>query len=154
MRLPTILAAVIFTASTVFASTTFIHNKCDFDVYVTPVAVTVGNTSTIGSGGKYWSLKEYSEGDGVGTALKITRSSSGLWETKPVLHFSYSYAKGQNIYYDLSTTNGFDFWNKTLRVHGPESKSDVPEIVWHGQPLPNHTVAYQGETDLTLELCD
>jgi hypothetical protein len=91
--------------------------------------------------------------DGVGTAIKITKTEAGLWTKEPVLTFGYSYKKDAYIYYDLSTIYGFDFQGKKLRIHNTDGKK-VEEIVWVGEPKLNNTAAYLGEADLTLELCD
>lgn len=150
MHLSTLFATLTLTASTAFAGTSYVHNKCGFDVYITSVGSTMSETKKLGNN-SYWSEKQYLED--VGTAIKITTSATALYEAKPVLHFSYTYTKGVSIYYDLSTTYGFDFEDKKLRLHGPEDK-DVEEIVWDGEPKPNHTAVYFGDTNLTLELCE
>ena len=152
MHLPTFLATLALTASTALAGVSNVHNGCDFDVFITSVGISQSDTKKI-SPGIYWNEEQIIESGGIGTAVKITRTDDGLWANKPVLHFSYSYDIGQTIYYDLSTHNGFDFWGKKLRIHGAEGK-DVTEIVWNGEPKPNHTLVYVGDTDLTLELCE
>jgi hypothetical protein len=152
MHLTTLLVTLAVAGSTAVAGVTNVHNKCDFDVWVTSVGVTQSDTKKLAPR-NYWNEKQFLEGPGVGTAIKITRTATGLYENKPVLHLSYSYNAGKNIFYDLSTHNGFDFWGEKLRVHGSEGK-EVEQIVWDGEPKPNHTAAYNGETDLTLELCD
>ena len=67
------------------------------------------------------------------------QSVDGLYSLKPVLHFSYTYNEGENIYYDLSSHLGFDFWGDKLTITGDEGDNDVEEIEWNGQPKPNHT---------------
>ncbi|KAI8935332.1 hypothetical protein NX059_007917 [Plenodomus lindquistii] len=150
MRLSALIASITLMAGTALAGTTFVHNKCGFDVYVTSVGATTSETMKL-TNTSYWSEKQYFEG--IGTAIKITTSPNALWESKPVLHFSYTYTKNVSIYYDLSTAFGFDFAGDKLRVHGPEGKN-VEEIVWDGEPKPNHTAVFFGDTSLTLELCD
>ena len=152
MRLTTFLSFLTITASTALAGVSIVHNKCGFDVWVTSVGVTSSNTTKLPSG-NYWNEKQYREGDGVGTAIKITRTEKGLWDGSSVLTFAYSYDKGTSIYYDLSSFSGFAFWGKKLRIHGPEGKA-VEEVVWNGEPRPNRTLVFFGDTDLILELCD
>ncbi|KAF2849855.1 hypothetical protein T440DRAFT_118288 [Plenodomus tracheiphilus IPT5] len=150
MHFSTLLTTITLTASTALAGTSFVHNNCGYDVYITSVGTKPGVTKKLGNN-SWWSEKQYYEG--VGTAIKITSTATGLWEGKPVLHLSYTYDAGKSIYYDLSTAYGFDFAGKKLRVHGPEGKK-VEEIVWEGEPKPNHTAVYFGDTNLTLELCE
>lgn len=137
-------------ASSALAGTSFVHNKCDFDVWVTSVGATTGETTQVPNG-TYYSEKQYFEK--VGTAIKITKTQQGLYDGKPVLHFSYTYAQNRSIYYDLSSINGFDFTGKKLRIHGPEG-GHIEEIEWDGEPKPNHTAVFLGDTNLTLELCE
>lgn len=149
MRLATYMATLVLTASTALAGFTIVTNKCDFDVWVTSVSTTPGETKKISP------KQSYTEGqyfDGTGTAIKITRSEKGLWEGKPVLILGYSYTKGGPIYYDLSSSSGFDFWGKKLTVRGPKGKG-AEELTWDGTPKPNHTAVYWGEVDLMLTLC-
>jgi len=152
MYFSTLLVILAVTANTGLAGVTNVHNKCDFDVWVTSVGVTQSDTKKL-SPRDYWNEKQFLESPGVGTAIKITRSATGLYDNKPVLQLSYSYDAGKSIYYGLSSLNGFDFGGKKLRVHGTEGKN-VEQIVWNGEPMPDQTLEYNGNTDLTLELCD
>ncbi|CAO2655862.1 Nn.00g046650.m01.CDS01 [Neocucurbitaria sp. VM-36] len=149
MRFTASITTLVLTASTALAAATIVTNKCDFDVWVTSVSTTTGETK------KITPTSSYTEGqyfDGTGTAIKVTRSENGLWQNKPVLTFAYSYTKGGPIYYDLSSHSGFDFWGKKLTIKGEQGKG-AEEVTWDGTPKPNHTAAYWGETDLTLTLC-
>lgn len=150
MRLSAMIGTVALMASSALAGTCFVHNKCESAVWVTSVGATTGNTTMVPNG-TYYSEKQYFEG--VGTAIKITTTEKGLYDGQAVLHFSYTYAQNKSLYYDLSSINGFNFTGETLRVHGPDGGS-VEEIVWKGEPKPNHTAVFWGETNLTLELCD
>lgn len=149
MRLPIFLASIALLAGTALANASIVTNKCDFNVWVTSVSKTPGITNKLAPNSS-WSEGQYF--DETGTAIKITRSEKGLWEGKPVLTFAYSYHKGEEIYYDLSSHAGFDFWGKKL-VLGGEKDKDAEEIVWNGEPKPNHTAHYWGQTDLELKLC-
>lgn len=150
MKTPSFLAIIAIAANNVLAGTSLVHNQCDFDVWVTSVATTQGPTTKLPPG-QYWSQGQYEEE--VGTAIKITRSAKGLWEDKPVLHFSYTFHEGKDIYYDLSTHSGFDFVGKKITITGGDDNDDVVEITWNGKPKPNRTVVYEGDTDLILTLC-
>ncbi|CBX94415.1 hypothetical protein IAQ61_009875 [Plenodomus lingam] len=150
MYFSTLVATMALAASTALAGTSYVHNKCGYDVYVTSVGATPGPTTKL-ENATYWSEQQYLED--VGTAIKITTEANGLYEAKPVLHFSYTYNEGVSIYYDLSTIHGYDFAGKKLRLHGPDDQK-VEEIVWDGEPKPNHTAVYFGDTSLYLELCD
>jgi hypothetical protein len=152
MRLPTILATIALTANTALAAYSVVHNKCDFPVWVTSVGKQVGQTTKL-SPGEWKTEAQIPQEDNVGRAIKITKSEKDLWESKPVLTFAYSYKKDTHIYYDLSSAYGFDFQGKKIRIHNTQGKP-VEEIVWVGEPKENHTAAYMGEADLTLELCD
>lgn len=149
MHFSSILAGLALAATTLAAPSIVVHNNCDFSIFVTSVGATVGNTTEIRPD-TLWTEEEYFQG--IGTAIKITKTSNGLWTAKPALQLSYTYAKGQDIYYDLSTAYGFDFWGQNITVRGDKGK-DVPSIDWNGAPQPNHTLVYSGETGLTLEVC-
>ncbi|KAH6633217.1 hypothetical protein C7974DRAFT_412230 [Boeremia exigua] len=150
MRFSTIISGFAFTASAFAAPSIILHNNCDFDVFVTSVGKTSGNTTRVHPDVP-WIEEEYF--DGTGTAIKIGRTAAALWTAKPTLHLSYTYSRGQSLYYDLSTTYGFDFWGKKITVKGDDDK-EVPSIEWDGAPeLIQHTQSYFGETGLTLEIC-
>ncbi|KAJ4371483.1 hypothetical protein N0V83_004700 [Neocucurbitaria cava] len=149
MRLTPLFTTLALTASSALASYTIVHNKCDFDVWVTTVSTTTGKTTKVIPTASYTEPQYF---DNTGTAIKITRSEKGLWTSAPVLTLAYTYTKGGPIYYDLSSSLGFDFWGKKLTVKGEDGKG-VEELTWDGTPKPNHTAAYWGETSLTLTLC-
>ena len=112
-----------------------------------------GDAEELAAANEHKRKRKLFEDQGVGTAIKITRTEKGLWDGSSVLTFAYSYDKGTSIYYDLSSFSGFAFWGKKLRIHGPEGKA-VEEVVWNGEPRPNRTLVFFGDTDLILELCD
>ena len=145
----TIFSGMALAAATLAAPSIVVHNNCDFDIFVTSVGQTTGNTTKV-QPDTLWTEEEYFQG--IGTAIKIGRTAAALWTAKPTLHLSYTYNKGQSLYYDLSTAYGFDFWGLKITVKGDKDK-DVPAIEWDGAPLPNHTLSYFGETGLTLEVC-
>lgn len=61
--------------------------------------------------------------DGItGTALKITKTRDGLWAGKPVLNFGYTVKDGE-VWYDLSTVNGYDWWGEVLVLDGEREVS-------------------------------
>jgi len=149
MHFSTIFSGLAFAATAFAAPYVIVHNNCDFDIFITSVGSTSGNTTKVQPDTR-WTEEEYFEG--TGTAIKIGRSAAALWTAQPTLHLSYTYNKGKSIYYDLSTAYGFDFWGKKITLKGDEEK-DVPSIEWDGAPGPIHTTSYFGETDLTLEVC-
>lgn len=149
MRFSTVVTGLAIAATTLATPSVIVHNNCDFDIFVTSVGKTTGNTTKV-QPDTLWTEEEYFQD--IGTAIKIGRSAAALWTAKPTLHLSYTYTKGVSLYYDLSTAYGFDFWGKNITVKGDKDK-DVPSIEWYGAPQPNHTLAYFGETGLTLEVC-
>lgn len=150
MLFSTIFSSLALAATALAAPSVVVHNNCDFDIFVTSVGQTTGNTTKVQPDTR-WTEEEYFQG--IGTAIKIGRDVAALWTAKPVLHLSYTYKKNESIYYDLSTAYGFDFWGKKITVKGDEGK-DVPSIEWNGAPGPIHTYNYShGETGLTLEVC-
>lgn len=149
MRFSTIFSGLTLATITLAAPSIVVHNNCDFDIFVTSVGPTAGNTTKV-QPDTLWTEEEYFKG--IGTAIKVARTAAALWTAKPILHLSYTYNKGQNIYYDLSTAYGFDFWGQNITVKGDKDK-DVPSIEWDGAPQPNHTLSYSGETGLTLDVC-
>lgn len=149
MRFSTIFSGLALAATTLAAPTIIVHNNCDFDIFVTSVGQTSGNTTKV-QPDVLWTEEEYFEN--TGTAIKIGRSAAALWTAQPTLHLSYTYNKNQSLYYDLNTAYGFDFWGKKITVRGDEGKN-VPTIEWDGAPGPAQISSYLGETGLTLELC-
>ncbi|KAJ8118567.1 hypothetical protein OPT61_g470 [Boeremia exigua] len=149
MHFSTIVSGLAFTATAFAAPYVVVHNNCDFDVFVTSVGQTSGNTTRVQPDTR-WVEEEYFQG--IGTAIKIGRTAAALWTAKPTLHLSYTYSKDQSIYYDLSTAYGFDFWGLKITLKGDKDKN-VPSIEWDGAPGPIHTESYFGETGLTLEAC-
>lgn len=149
MRFSTIFSGLTLAAAGLAAPSVVVQNNCDFDIFVTSVGTSVGNTTKV-QPDTLWTEEEYFSG--VGTAIKIARSATALWTAKPVLHLSYTYDQGKSLYYDLSTVYGFDFENQNITVTGDEGK-DVTSIKWVGTPGPIHTFSYFGETGLHLETC-
>lgn len=149
MRFSTIFSGLAIAATTLAAPSIVVHNNCDFDVFVTSVGQITGNTTKV-QPDTLWTEEEYFQG--IGTAIKIGRTAAALWTAKPILHLSYTYNKGVSLYYGLSTVYGFDFPNKKITVKGDKDK-DVPSIEWDGAPQSGNTLAYFGETGLTLEVC-
>jgi len=149
MRFSTIFSGLTLAATGLAAPSVVVHNNCDFDIFVTSVGSSVGNTTKV-QPDTLWTEEEYFSG--TGTAIKIARSATALWTAKPVLHLSYTYDQGKSLYYDLSTVYGFDFDNQNITVTGDEGKN-VTSIKWVGTPGPIHTFSYFGETGLHLETC-
>ena len=149
MHFSTLLNSLALAATALAAPSIVVHNNCDYSVFVTSVSVTTGNTIELRPD-NFWTEEEYFQG--TGTAIKVTKTSDGLWTAKPALQLGYTYNKGQNIYYDLSTAYGYDFWGQNVTVRGDKGK-DVPSIDWYGVPKPNRTLVFVGETGLTLEVC-
>lgn len=149
MHFSTILSGFALAATALAAPSVVVHNSCDFDIFVTSVGQTTGNTTKV-QPDTLWTEEEYFSG--VGTAIKIGQTAAALWTAKPTLHLSYTYSKGKSLYYDLSTTYGFDFGGENITVKGDKDKNVQP-IVWYGAPGPVHTYVFFGETGLTLELC-
>jgi hypothetical protein len=149
MLLSVTLSTLALAATTLAAPFITVKNKCDFDVFVTSVGREDRGTTKVPRNNT-WREEEYFQG--VGTAIKITRTKAGLWTAKPVLHLSYTYKKGEGIYYDLSSAYGFDFGGQKITVK-EDGGRNVPTIEWDGEPQPNHTRFYKGETGLTLEVC-
>ncbi|KAF1834373.1 hypothetical protein BDW02DRAFT_498520 [Decorospora gaudefroyi] len=153
MRVPALAATVALAANTAFAiSTASVHNKCNFPVWVTSVSDIQGEAKMLAPGSYYTETQQTAQ-DGVGTAIKITRTETGLYTSAPVLIFGYSYKEHAQLYYGLSTAFGFDFWDQKLRIHNTDGLH-VEEIIWMGEPKPDYTAAFLGAADLTLELCD
>ncbi|OAK96187.1 hypothetical protein IQ06DRAFT_308990 [Phaeosphaeriaceae sp. SRC1lsM3a] len=117
---------------------TTVHNKCSYPVYYS------ANDADGPSPESEWF-------DGItGTALKITKTRDGLWAGKPVLNFGYTIKDGE-VWYDLSTVNGYDWWGEVLVLDGEREGAET--IVWKGQPGPNHVAHFKGELDLVLTTC-
>lgn len=69
--------------------------------------------------------------DGItGTALKITKTRDGLWAGKPVLNFGYTIKDGE-VWYDLSTVNGYDWWGEVLVLDGEREVSLNTNFILH-----------------------
>jgi hypothetical protein len=153
MLFPVILSTLALAATTLAAPlaapSIIVKNSCKFDVYATSVGTTPRSTIKV-QAGQSWTEAEYYSG--TGTAIKITKTADGLYAGKPTLHLNYTYAKGKDIYYDLSSVYGYDFEGQNVIVTGDKGK-DVPAIRWIGNKQASGTLYYGGETDLMLELC-
>lgn len=150
MRTPTILLLAPLLPHTL-ASSTSIHNKCPYPLYYTPVDSTPPTPETITTidPGAYILQDEWFDGS-TGTALKITKTPDGLWANKPVLQLGYT-AKDGEVWYDLSTVNGYDFWGENVVLRGDVEGSET--IEWLGVPGENRIVKWVGELGLELTVC-
>ncbi|KAH7093040.1 hypothetical protein FB567DRAFT_161882 [Paraphoma chrysanthemicola] len=151
MRFSAVVTTLTITAATTHAATNTIHNNCAYDIWYTSVGSKNPAPPEKLSAGQYAEEEQYF--DTTGTAIKITKSETGLYTSKPVLHFAYSYNKGKQIYYGLSSHAGFDFWGEKLTL-GPIEGESGTVITWDGKPGVDYTAAYLGgELDLILVLC-
>jgi hypothetical protein len=151
MRLTSLLTTLAITTSTAQAGANYIHNNCGFEVWLTSVGGSDVPEAENLPAGSYGSEGQYF--DKTGTAIKITKAKDGIYTGAPVLHFSYSYKAGQELYYGLSTHAGFDFWGEKLTL-GPLEGASGTTITWDGAPGLDYTASYLGgEMDLMLELC-
>jgi hypothetical protein len=149
MLLPVALSTLALAATTLAAPSIVVKNSCGSDVFVTSVGQTARDTVKV-QPGKSWTEAEYFSG--TGTAIKITKTADGLYTGKPTLHLSYTYKQAEPLYYGLSNAYGYDFKGQNITVTGDKGK-DVPAIRWNDAAQPNNTLAYRGETGLTLQLC-
>jgi hypothetical protein len=150
MHLPTLLTTIAIMAGTAYAvPETLVHNNCDFPIWYAAVDSTPPINMTIIPPAGYVAQDQWFDGK-TGTALKITKSYNGLWANEPVLNFGYTLSNGE-IWYDLSTINGFDFWGENITLEGGKKGSE--EIVWEGAPGPVHIAHWVGSLDLLLTLC-
>jgi hypothetical protein len=149
MRFTPVFTTIALAASTASASETMVHNNCDFSVWYTAVDSTPPTNTAEIPPNNYIAQDEWFDGK-TGTALKITRTADGLWANKSVLNFGYTLTKGE-IWYDLSSINGYDFWGKTITLTGDDK--DAEGIIWDGVPGPVHIAHWTGPLDLTLTLC-
>jgi hypothetical protein len=129
------------------AAETTIHNKCPFSVYYASVDSSAPDHTTELRPKDYILQDQWFDGK-TGTALKITTTKNGMWAGEPVLNFAYT-VKDDEVYYDLSTVNGYAFWGRKIVLEGEGSEI----IVWDGQPGGVHVAHASGEVDLVLTLC-
>ncbi|KAH7396635.1 hypothetical protein DE146DRAFT_756345 [Phaeosphaeria sp. MPI-PUGE-AT-0046c] len=137
--LPILLTAGLTSA----VAETTLHNKCSYPVYYS------ANDANAPSPDSYIVQDEWFDGI-TGTALKVTKTRDGLWAGKPVLNFGYTVKNGE-VWYDLSTVNGYDWWGEVVVLDG--EKTGAETIVWKGEPGPNHVAHFKGELDLVLTTC-
>jgi hypothetical protein len=150
MRITPLLSTLALTASTTHAvAETTIHNKCPFPLYYASVASTAPTSTIALPPGGYILEPQWFDGK-TGTALKLTKTSDGLWTGAPVLNFGYT-VKGDEVWYDISTIHGYDFWGRKVELKGDREGAET--IVWDGEPGPVHVAHGEGELDLVLTLC-
>jgi hypothetical protein len=150
MRFTTLLTSLALTAGTAHAvAETMVRNKCSFSVYYAAVDSTTPSSSSELPPGSYAFEAQWYDGK-TGTALKITKTSDGIWMGRPVLNFGYTVNESE-VWYDISAINGFDFWGQKIELKG--DREDAEEIVWDGEPGPVHVAHEFGELDLVLTLC-
>jgi hypothetical protein len=127
--------------------TVIVKNHCPFSLYITSVGLTGPKAPALELASQStWTEPEYFSG--TGTAINVARGPDDVYTSKPVLVLGYTYTAGVNIYYDIGTSHGNPLPGGTIKLSGKGG-----ETVWYGVEQPSHTLAYFGETDLTLDLC-
>ncbi|KAF1911159.1 hypothetical protein BDU57DRAFT_543530 [Ampelomyces quisqualis] len=133
------------------ASQTSIHNNCAYTLYYAPVDSTPPTPETITPIPPNTSVFQDEWFDGAtGTALKITKTSDALWANRPVLQLGYTAAEGE-VWYDLSSVNGYDFWGENVVLAGDREGSE--SIEWLGAPGGTRIAHWVGELGLVLTVC-
>ena len=153
MFIKALITTLALSATALGLGQAIVINRCDFPVYITSVDHEPHDTLTLASG-RVW-VEPQRVDPVTGISIKVTTTSTGLWNASPVLQLAYTAAPDPWIYYDLSTVYGFDpkFVGKTITL-GANAPDAPDRIVWHGSPEPfQNTKGYRGYTDLTLTLC-
>ncbi|KAL5118864.1 hypothetical protein ACEQ8H_003187 [Pleosporales sp. CAS-2024a] len=154
MRSPSFLPATLLLATTytptLASPVTTVHNNCTFAIYYAPVDSSGPPKNMIQvPAGAFVFQDEYFDGHS-GTALKITKSSTGLYTGAPVLNFGYTLKDGET-WWSLTPVLGYDFWGHNVTLVGDRVGSEA--MVWLGEPGPVRIGHWFGEIGLTLTLC-
>ncbi|PSN60961.1 hypothetical protein BS50DRAFT_593313 [Corynespora cassiicola Philippines] len=150
MHLSTLLPSLAL-AAPALCKRAIVINNCDFPVWLTSTNSHASFPPKLIPSNGTWSEEQKFDGR-TGQAIAITRKDQ--YSANPTLTFGYTFRKEvPDYYYDIGTTYGFDFENRTVTLRG-EDHLPVPDITWNGAPKAQDTKRYIGLTDLVLTLCD
>ncbi|KAF2787048.1 hypothetical protein K505DRAFT_288623 [Melanomma pulvis-pyrius CBS 109.77] len=147
-----LLLTLALAATTLATGQSIIKNKCGFPVWITSVDHEPHPTISLAAGGTWSEPQRYDPATGI--SIKIGTYEGALYTGGPIIQFAYTAYPPPYIYYDISTSYGYDpkFIGEIIDLSG--SATGAPEIVWNGGPESNqNTKAYAGDTDLILTLC-
>ncbi|KAJ4295111.1 hypothetical protein N0V90_007120 [Kalmusia sp. IMI 367209] len=148
MRLSSFLSTLVLltTTTTLAAPWVSINNYLDHPIYITRVDQTGIRTQTA----ELFPTQTWSEQqlDVPGVAIKITPEPKDVDTAgKGVLTLGYTYTPSW-VYYDLGVFLYYPFPGAKAKLSGAGGDNDWSDGVPHVQ----HTVGYQGETNITLDL--
>ena len=127
-------------------------NKCAGPVYLWSVGQAIAGPYTLAAKTGVYSEPFVKDPITGGKALKITKTSDGLYTGKPQTIFAYN-LDGNRIWYDLSDVFGDAFAGSKL-VEGSADAS-CPAIVWPTgiPPAGSQVKVCTAAKDVTLTLC-
>ena len=128
-----------------------VYNNCTSNVYLWSVGGSIGPEQTLGQGQKYSEAYHTDPASG-GIALKITRTSDGLYSGAPQTIFSYTLDNG-GIWYDLSAVFGNGFEGSHVEI--VPSNLSCQSIDWPNgiSPSGSQVKICESGSDLALTLC-
>jgi hypothetical protein len=129
-----------------------IVNNCTFDATAWSVDSKIHGPNTLKARGGTYEETFHRDSVTGGIALKVTRSSDGLYTGAPQLTFAYS-LDGSQVWYDLASVFGDAFPGSKLVEKS--ANANCPSIVWaKGTPPAGSQVKVCGaDKDVTLTLC-
>jgi hypothetical protein len=146
------LATVVIPFVTANIGSARVENKCNFPVTLWSVGGSISQPYTIAANGGSYSEPFVKDPQSGGKALKVTKSSNGLFTGAPQTVFAYN-LDGGTIWYDLSDVFGDAFAGSKL-VEASEDQT-CPAIVW-GNGIPpsgSQVKTCSAYSDVCLVLC-
>ncbi|OCL04682.1 hypothetical protein AOQ84DRAFT_113159 [Glonium stellatum] len=128
-----------------------VYNKCTSNVYVWSVGGSIGPEQTLGQGQEYTEAYHIDPVSG-GIAIKVTRTSDGLYSGAPQTIFSYTLQNG-GVWYDLSDVFGDAFSGSHIEVVPSDSGCQSIDWTTGTSPGGSQVKVCESGTSLTLTLC-
>ena len=147
---PILLSGLSLLPSTLAAGYANVFNNCTFPVYITSVGSSPGPQTNLTSKSTYTEPYRFDSVSG-GIAIKLVRTSDGLYDASPVTQFDYTLS-GTRLFYDLSDVYGDAFKGYSV-VQVPSDKT-CPGTTWaNGVPGPNQVNSCSSAANVTVTVC-
>ncbi|OCK77747.1 hypothetical protein K432DRAFT_270659, partial [Lepidopterella palustris CBS 459.81] len=126
-----------------------VKNYCPFPIYLWSVASSISNEVTLQPNTQYSETYLYDASSG-GVAIKISKSSNGLYDGSPQLDFAYAVDQNSDfVYISLSDVFGDVFQGMDVKMWGCGQGMEWPD----GTPTGTSGMECDTGEDAELVLC-